>query len=150
MAELCTRSGRKLEEMLQSAWAVADAPAQLQGPGTLTDKLQEATTALPCVCGGRWIPGAVAVLQRNGIETTVFAKAVYRALSLGAARGANVACVGAGGCGKSTLLESLEKIFRCAPKPEDVANHLRAPPSFRKLRATGLGTARGQASFGMS
>ncbi len=59
------------------------------------------------------------VLERNSIPPAAFCQAVYRALQVGAARGSNVACVGSGGCGKSTLLESLEKIYKCAPKPED-------------------------------
>ena len=41
-----------------------------------------------------------------------------KALTLGAKRGVNVACIGRGGCGKSTLLEPFEAIFRTASKPE--------------------------------
>ena len=58
------------------------------------------------------------MLERNFIPPEVFTGAVYTALQLGAVRGANVACVGAGGCGKSTLLESLELIFACLEKPQ--------------------------------
>ena len=119
LAEYCTRQGHKLGDILDNAWAVADAPEQARAPKSLTDKLARAAEELPCECEGRWTAGACAVLGRNNINPDHFAQAVYRALAVGAKRGANVACVGEGGCGKSTLLEPLEKIFACAPKPEE-------------------------------
>jgi hypothetical protein len=120
LAEYCARQGQKLEEVLSNVRSIIDAPRQLSGgKTTLVEKLQKAAVDLPCECRGQWAPGAAAILQRNGIEVQTFCSSVLRALHLGAKRGANVACVGAGGCGKSSLLEPLEKIFSCSPKPEE-------------------------------
>ena len=122
MAEFYTRCGHKLEDMLDNAWAIVEAPKEeisLQGCGSLLEKLEKAAVALPCLCGGAWPRGAAHILSRNRIDTMHFCAAVLRALKVGARRGANIACVGAKGCGKSTLIEALDKIFTCAPKPED-------------------------------
>ena len=82
-------------------------------------KLEAAVHELPCVCSGRWASGADEHLRRNSIPVKDFCGAVLRAIRMGAKRGSNVSCIGEGGCGKSTLLEPLEKIFSCAPKPEE-------------------------------
>ena len=119
LADFCTRQGHKLDDVVQHAWAVIEAPSAPVEVKTLVEKLADAAKSLPCECGGAWQQGAVDVLQRNGISPTEFAHSIYRALEHGARRGTNVACVGKGGCGKSTLLESLEKIFNCAPKVEE-------------------------------
>ena len=119
LAEFCTKQGHKLDTMMQSAWAVIDAPEKLRRESmTLLDKLAEAATSLSCCCHGKWIPGAIHILQNNRINPAVFCAAIRRALKLGALRGVNVACVGAGGCGKSSLIEPLEKIFSVLPKPQ--------------------------------
>ena len=118
LADFCTRQGHKLEEVVENAWAVIEAPSQAGSATTLLGKMQHTAETQPCVCSGAWIPGAMKVLHRNGIDPAVFTGAVYQALEHGALRGTNVACVGAGGCGKSTLLEALENIFNCAPKLE--------------------------------
>lgn len=78
---------------------------------SLAQKLQRAAANLPCNCNGKWIPGVTLILQLNSIAVSHFTQTMYRALQLGARRGANVCCVGRGGCGKSSLLEPLEKIF---------------------------------------
>ena len=120
LAEYCTRQDAKLEDVLQGAWAVLGAAAELVAESkSLMDKLVDASVNLPCECGGRWAPGAAEHLRRNGIPVGAFCGAVLQALRIGAGRGSNVALIGEGGCGKSTLLEPLEKIFSCAPKPEE-------------------------------
>ena len=81
----------------------------------------DAAVELPCDCQGRCARGAEKILFRNGYSVGMFCEAVLTALRVGARRGANVACVGAGGCGKSTLLEPSESIFQCASKPEDAS-----------------------------
>ena len=119
LAELCTRQGHKLDEAVSNAWAVLDAPKRaLEAKLTLIDKLQRAAVELPCACDGVWRAGATRILVANGIEPARFAQAVMRALRLGARRGCNVACVGAGGCGKSALVEPLEQVFKTASKPQ--------------------------------
>ena len=123
LAEYCTRQGGKLEDILRNARTVLDAPAKLAGKtASLLNKLETAAESLPCECNGLWGPGADKILERNNIPKTKFCAAVLRALRLGAKRGSNVACIGAGGCGKSTLIEVLEKIISCAPKPEKVSS----------------------------
>ena len=119
LAELCTRQGPKLEEVLTSARAIIDAPQRARKQdASLLDKLRTAAVQLPCECAGVWQAGAARVLQRNGISVPDFCSAVRYALQVGAKRGANVACIGRRGCGKSMLFESLEKIFAAASPPE--------------------------------
>ena len=120
LAEFCARNEAKLQDVLRGAWAVMDAPAELVlQKRSLLEKLQASAEELPCECGGRWTGGATSILERNGITVKDFCSAVVRACRVGAKRGSNVACVGTGGCGKSTVIEPLEKIFSCAPKPEE-------------------------------
>ena len=119
LADFCTRQGHKLDDVLQHAWAVIDAPSQAGSTKTLLDKMADVAESSPCVCGGAWQRGAVDVLRRNRIDPAEFARAIHRALEHGARRSTNVACVGEGGCGKSSLLEALESIFNCAPKLEE-------------------------------
>ena len=119
LAEYCTRRAGQLQDIVVGAWSVLEAPQRaLDANLTLPEKLGHQAVALPCECGGRWIPGAVKVLEGNSISPVVFTGAVYTALQLGAVRGANVACIGKGGCGKSTLIESLELVFKCLEKPQ--------------------------------
>jgi hypothetical protein len=119
LAEYCTRQGHKLKSLLANAWAVVDAPARMALQSmTLLDKLKNAASLAECVCAGTWAPGAISILERNGIAADLFASAVRRALELGARRMVNIACVGEGGCGKSSLIEVLEHIFNAMPKPQ--------------------------------
>ena len=119
LAEWCTRRGAFLKETLDNAWDVLDAAKHAaREKKTRMDILQDAEKDLQCVCSGKWQPGAEGILRANSIEPKDFAVAVCKALSQGAVRRANVACVGRGGCGKSSLLEPLELIFECAEKPQ--------------------------------
>ena len=119
LAQWCTRRGGMVQEFIDNAWGVLDAPQRaLRSKRTRTEILQAAARDLRCVCGGVWRAGAESILAANNIDKHDFCKAVCRALSLGAVRGANVACVGRGGCGKSTLFEPLEEIYVCAEKPQ--------------------------------
>jgi hypothetical protein len=119
LAEWCTRKGGSLQELIDNAWCIIDAPVEAKRErATRLQVLQVAADTAPCVCDGSWQAAASLILSTNGICPDDFAKAIHRALDLGAVRGAHVACIGRGGCGKSTLLESLEDIFRCAEKPQ--------------------------------
>ena len=51
----------------------------------------------PCVCDGKWAPGAQRILAVNRIGEHQFCKAACLALELGAKRSVNIACVGGGG-----------------------------------------------------
>jgi len=119
LAEVCTRQGHKLEEVVANARLVLDAPQRaLDSQLTRMAKLKRAAAQLPCLCGQVWIPGAVEILEANGIPQADFRAAVTKALTIGARRGCNVACIGEPGCGKSALLEPLEHIFKAAAKPQ--------------------------------
>ena len=107
LAEYCTRQGQKLEDIVENAWAIADAPHVLDSCTTLMDKLAKAAQGLPCKCDGQWQVGAEKILRHNAIDPLVFCRSICRALRLGAKRMANVAVVGNVCCGKSTLLEPL-------------------------------------------
>ena len=119
VAELCTRTGHKMQQLIDNANRVIDAPKLLEESGlTLMDKLRRGAAHLDCECGGAWIDGAVDVLDRNKITPQCFAKAILRALELGAKRGVSVGIVGKAGCGKSMLVEPLEKVFVTGAKPQ--------------------------------
>ena len=85
---------------------------------TLMDKLRRASAQLTCECGGTWCAGVAQILLINIIDKHVFAKAMVRALEMGAKRGTNIGLVGRAGSGKSTLIESLEKVCTTAGKPQ--------------------------------
>ena len=120
LAETCTSLGtRKIQEYLDSAWAVLDAPENRRlSAMTRMDKLRHAADNLPCLCGGVWAGGATYVLQNNGEDVKTFCADVLKALDLGARRGVNLALVGGPGMGKSMLFESMDLIFNVCGKPE--------------------------------
>ena len=120
LAEACTSLGtQKVQEHLDAAWAVLDAPGRvLRSSQTLMEKLQHAAGELPCRCGGVWPGGAAFVLQNNGEDVNLFCADVLRALTMGARRGTNLALVGGPGMGKSMLFESMDLIFKVMGKPE--------------------------------
>ena len=109
----------RLQEHLNAAWAVIDAPAALLPPPTRMGKLEEAARRQACVCGGVWQPGAAFALANNHEDPRVFGRDICRALAVGARRGMNIAIVGEPGSGKSMILQPLEGIFRSMPPPED-------------------------------
>ena len=118
LAEFCTVRGADLQELLDSAWSVHEAPRQtLVADGGRMQTLRAATEH-PCTCSGVWIPGASFVLHNNGESVPDFCSDVARALIVGARRGVNLAIVGGPGMGKSMLFESLDEIFVVAGKPE--------------------------------
>ena len=109
----------RLQEHLNAAWAVLDAPAGLVPPPTRMGKLEDAARRAPCVCGGIWQTAAAFALANNNEDPHVFGRDICRALAVGARRGLNIAMVGEPGSGKSMILQPLEKIFRSMPPPED-------------------------------
>ena len=118
LAEWCTRKGEALQELLDNAWKIRNAPEQVSREQLTRLDILRAASGGSCVCSGQWPDAARTVLSNNKIAPAHFATAVRSALNFGAVRGAHVACIGRGGCGKSTLLEPLEEIFKCAEKPQ--------------------------------
>ncbi len=118
LAEFCTVVGSALQERLDSAWAVHDAPQRLAT--TCPDRIAKLRQAAQgsCCCNGIWAPGATRVLTNNGESVIQFAHDVYTALALGAKRGVNLAIIGPPGMGKSMLLEPLDEIFRVCGRPQ--------------------------------
>ena len=119
LAEFCTVAGVGLQEKLDAAWAVHDAPrALVAAAADRVGKLRQVAEESPCSCSGAWIPGALFVLQNNGECPRMFCHDIYRALALGAKRGVNMAIIGGPGMGKSTVLEPLDDIFVTSAKPQ--------------------------------
>ena len=81
--------------------------------------LRRAGSVFPCVCNGRWIPGALRVLDLNCEAVDGFCYDVRKALEMGAKRGANFALIGQPGCGKSMMFEPFDDIYTVMGKPED-------------------------------
>ena len=120
LAQFCTSHGTgRLQEHLNAAWAVVDAPRAMAVAPTRLEKLKLCATAGTCVCQGVWKSGAAFVLQNNDENPHVFGRDVCRALALGAKRGVHIAVIGEPGSGKSMILQPLESIFRSMPPPED-------------------------------
>ena len=119
LAEFATQQGKKLQLLLDNAWAVLEAPQRALESGlSLLDKLRRAAADMPCSCEGRWPQGAARVLENAGLASSTVCGAVVKALQVGAARGVNIAFVGKGGAGKSMLLEPFVQIFAVAGKPQ--------------------------------
>ena len=56
LAQFCTTHGTlRLQEHLNAAWAVLDAPKALSPAPTRLQKLKECATSGPCVCHGVWM-----------------------------------------------------------------------------------------------
>ena len=119
LAEFATQQGKKLQILLDNAWAVLEAPQRALESGlSLLDKLRRAAATMPCSCEGRWPQGAARVLENAGLASSAVCGAVVKALQMGAVRGMNIAFVGKGGAGKSMLLEPFVQIFAVAGKPQ--------------------------------
>ena len=118
LAEFCTVRCADLQQLLDSAWSVHEAPRQsLVADGGRMATLRAATQQA-CVCSGVWIPGAAFVLHNNRESVPDFCSDVAKAFLMGARRGVNLAIIGGPGMGKSMLFESLDEIFVVAGKPE--------------------------------
>ena len=120
LAHFITSAGEsRLEEMLKSAIAVLDAPMVLAlKSSTRMELLRRAAIDSPCTCEGVWMPGALRVLANNAEDVGAFCRDVCRALEHGAARGVNMALLGAPGSGKSMLFESFDEIYTVMGKPQ--------------------------------
>ena len=119
LAEFCTtHREEELQTYLDNAWAVHEAPQRaLISAGGRVGKLRD-VAAGACTCGGVWASGVTFVLQYQGEDVPRFCHDVLRALTVGAARGVNMAVVDPPGCGKSTVFEALNLIFNTSGKPE--------------------------------
>jgi hypothetical protein len=119
LAEFCTT--HKPEEMqiyIDNAWAVHEAPQRaLLAFGDRVGKLRAAAGA-QCVCGGNWPSWISFVLNFQGESKESFCRDILKALTIGAARGLNLAIVGPPGCGKSTVFEALDIVYQTSAKPE--------------------------------
>ena len=119
LATFCTTMGTlRLQEHLNAAWAVVDAPQKIAAPATRIDKLKACARDVPCTCGGVWKPGAARVLNNNAENIPRFGRDVCRALALGARRGVNMAVVGEPGSGKSMIFKPLDDIYKTMAPPE--------------------------------
>lgn len=120
LAEFCTTVGQdKLEDLVQSALAVTQAPKTLAlKNSTLMGLLRKAAQDGTCACNGVWLPGALKVLGHQGEDVKQFCQDMCRAFQVGAKRGTNMAIIGEPGCGKSMVFESLDLIFEVSGKPD--------------------------------
>ena len=90
----------ELQQYLDTAWAVIEAPQRaMLAVGDRVGKLRHAAD-WPCTC----VP--------------LFCQDFLQALTVGAARGVNLASVGPPGCGKSTVFEALDLVYSTSAKPE--------------------------------
>ena len=117
-AEYCTVVGSVLQNNLDAAWAVHDAPSRLASmvPDRIA-RLRQAAQGT-CTCDGVWVPGALKIINNNGDTATQFGHDVFRALAIGARRGVNMAIIGPPGIGKSMLFDSLDEVFAVMGKPQ--------------------------------
>ena len=121
LAKFCTSHGTlRLQEHLNAAWAVLDAPKKLQAPPTRIEKLRDCALSRQCTCGGVWKAGAALVLQDDPEDTALVGRDVCCALAVGARRGVHMGIVGVPGCGKSMLFQPLEDIFELFEPRADV------------------------------
>ena len=119
LATFCTSLGTvRLDELVDSAWAVMNAPQKLLPPPTRMDKLRNCAATFPRTCAGIWKAGAAFVLHNNSKSLPLFGRDVCRALTLGAKRGVHMAIIGEPGCGKSMLFEPIDDIYEAMPAPE--------------------------------
>ena len=62
-------------------------------------------------CLGKWLVMAIDILNRNGIDVTVFAEAVRILLEKGRGKYHNIYLKGPTNCGKTFLLDPLNVIY---------------------------------------
>ena len=120
LAHFCTSMGaEKVGQLVRSAASVLEAPAALRAcQASRMDLLRDAASQKPCICNGKWIRGALMVLENNRENVNAFCRDVCKALEVGALRGTNIAIVGEPGCGKSMLFEPFGDIFKVMGKPQ--------------------------------
>ena len=118
LAEYCTIVGTMLQQNLDAAWAVHEAPGRLAAAAPDRICRLRRAAGFACTCDGLWIPGAIRILNLNGDSAIEFGHDVHVALALGAKRGANMALIGPPGIGKSMLFEPLDDIYKACGKPQ--------------------------------
>ena len=68
-------------------------------------------------CRGRWITLAEDIMERNGISSALFAKAVWELLEKGRGKYRNILITGPANCGKTFMLLPLTVIFNAFSNP---------------------------------
>jgi hypothetical protein len=120
MAEfVMNRSQKNVSEIMETTWAMARAPQDLERSCLKRITILERTVNGECIEGCRetWQAQAEDVLQRNGIDKITFMAAIYTLLKEGRGKYRNLLVTGPSNCGKSFLFKPLPLIYRAFVNP---------------------------------
>jgi flagellar biosynthesis GTPase FlhF len=113
------RSRKMLQEVMETAWDMENAEADLERSRLERITLLESAAAEECVrgCDQEWIKQAEDILIRNHIQKEEFTTTIYNVLKHGRGKYRNVLLIGPANCGKTFLLNPLSIIYRAFQNP---------------------------------
>jgi len=112
MVKFCFRNWPKLPELIARSWKVEKVEEYIANADKSRMEMLEDARATPCCCGGRWLPMARELFEKNGIHEKDWVDAMLHSLRHGRGKGTLVCHAGhMGNEGKSFLFGPLEIVF---------------------------------------
>jgi len=113
------RSKRVLNEIMETAWEMDTAQADLERSRMARLSIVERALEEPCVegCNKAWVNQAKDILNRNQISQDIFASATRELLEKGRGKYRNMILVGPANCGKTFLFSPLPVLFKTFQNP---------------------------------
>ena len=116
---IANRGSKAVEEALNVGWELEEAEKKLERSRLTRIEVLEKKLEEQCVegCLGKWLAMATDILNRNGVDVTVFAEAVRVLLEKGRGKYRNIYLKGPANCGKTFLLNPLNLIYHTFSNP---------------------------------
>ena len=116
---IANRGSKAVEEALTVGWELEEAEKKLERSKLTRVEVLAKQLEEQCVegCLGQWLVMAIDILNRNGIDVTVFANSVRVLLEKGRGKYRNIYLKGPANCGKTFLLNPLNRIYNTFSNP---------------------------------
>ena len=113
------KNPKALSDLILTTWQIQSAPVELERrqSSRMDIIVRTAGACLTEGCDGQWLVAAREVLQRNEINSYVFADALRTAFRCGREKFVNIFLYGNTNMGKSFLLTPLEHLFKAFVNP---------------------------------
>ena len=116
---IITKPKRTLQELIERTWTMHKASESVSRDKLSRMQVIQKTLETECIegCSGTWLKHAREVLRQNNINVYVFGSAIWKVLTVGRQKNANILLHGPTNCGKSFLLNPLKLIYKTFCNP---------------------------------